>query len=203
MTLDELEALSSSAAPAPAAGPLTLEELLSNAGVSMNNFVVVKQAPDAGMSRWTSGKTAGMYERVAVSGDFASQIGAYIERHRQDCGNSLKAHVSPAEISSAGMVALADVECTAPSNSCARAFLFLQDNGEFSAISQTTSPARLDDVRKLRDAVAETLKHSPGLLVPKVAKQNSTPVRLSVPAAASGAPGSHAASQDLETVVVQ
>lgn len=221
------------AAPEPVAAPLpgpartavesvTLESLLNGSGMAIDNFIPVEQSPDRILSRWTAGKISGMYEAVAATGSFEDQVGAYLDRYRQDCNGKLQAHVSPTEASAAGTMAMADIECSVPLNKYVASLLFLQDSNGFNTILHTSYPSEKKAVRNVRDTIVQTLKKSSsGFSAPQVIRkapmpvaaeaeaqpqpqpQPHQPLRFNIPAATETAAPVHAPSDELETVIIQ
>jgi hypothetical protein len=185
---------------APAvASQVTLEDLLSGAGVALNSFVPAETVATGVVSQWASGKISGLYERVAGNDDFNSQVINYIGRYRQNCGTGLTVHVSPAKTSKAGTTATVDIECAVPSNSYAVSFLFLEDDNGFGTILHTAALTEKERLRGIRDAIAQNLNGSQGFAAPQAIGQSASraPLKLNVPA--SGA----AAMDDLATIIIQ
>lgn len=194
--------------PAPALAAMdsiTLEGLLNSSGMAINNFVLVDQSPDKVLSRWTAGKISGMYEEVASSDNFEEQVSNYLDRYRQDCGGKLQTHVSPSEASTAGILAVADIECKVPSNAYVASFLFLQNDSGFNTILHTSYPSEKAAVRDIRDGIVQTLKESGnGFASPQVISKGAAtqPLLLNIPATVETS-YSHAPSDELETVIIQ
>jgi hypothetical protein len=195
----------------PAAGaaressePVTLEGLLNSSGIAINHFIPVEQTTDSVVSQWTSGKINGMHEQVAASGPFESQVKAYIDRYRQDCGDALTVRSSAPETGKIGTVATVDVECRMPSNSYFSAFLFLQDGNGFSTIVHTAYPSDKALVKGARDSILQTLQTSQGFMAPQTIKHSASaaPVKLRIPASEPVAE-QPVAVDGFETVVIQ
>jgi hypothetical protein len=186
------------------ASQVTLEDLLSSAGVAINSFVPAEIVATGVVAQWASGKISGLYERVAGNDDFNSQVINYIGRYRQNCGTGLTVHVSPAKTAKAGTTATVDIECAAPSNSYAVSFLFLEDDNGFSTILHTAAPAEKERLRGVRDAITQKLNGSQGFAAPQAIGQSAStvPLRLNIPAVGA-APSGAGAMDDLATIIIQ
>lgn len=161
--------------PAVSAGEkVTLEALLNNSGIAISNFVPVEENPGNIVSKWTSGTIRGMYDQSAATGDFNTQVSRYIDRYRQDCsGGILDAHIPSSETSKIGTMVIADIQCDMPSNTYAASFLFLRNDSGFIALLHTGYPSEKAEVRRIRDAIVQTLKASGGFSAPQSISQNT------------------------------
>ena len=199
--MNVLEPAAGAALSSAPSGSVTLEELLNSSGVAINNFVPVEQTEDTVVSQWTSGKINGMHEQVASSGSFEGQVKGYIDRYRQDCGDSLTVRSSAPETGKIGTTATVDIECKAPSNSYVSSFVFLQDGSGFSTIVHTAYPTDKEAVRSARDSILQTLKSSSGFVAPQMIKHSASaaPLKLNIAAPEKSEP----AVDGMETVVIQ
>ncbi|MCE9508390.1 MAG: hypothetical protein K8R48_08810 [Alphaproteobacteria bacterium] len=190
---------------AAVASQVTLEDLLSGAGVALNSFVPAETVATGVVAQWASGKISGLYERVAGNDDFNSQVISYTGRYRQNCGTGLTVHVSPAKTSKAGTTATVDIECAMPSNSYAVSFLFLEDDNGFSTILHTAALAEKEKLRGIRDAIAQKLNGSQGFAAPQAIRQSAStaPLKLNIPAAGTAPASGAAAMDDLATIIIQ
>jgi len=173
---------------------VTLEAVLGNSGIALDNFVPVDHTPDSVVSKWTSGKVSGMFEQVFVGDGFDDQVSSYIDRYRQDCSGTLDSRIAAPETSGIGAMVVADIACAMPSNSYASSFLFLQNGHGFSAILHTGYPAEKAEVRRIRDAIVRALLASDLSAPPRRFGRNA----LSAPEPAPGE-----AMDDPQTLVIQ
>jgi hypothetical protein len=146
---------------------LTVEELLKTSGLTVSNFAPASQNKDETVSKWTLDNMNGMFETAAVHSSFEGQVQEYLSRYRDDCGQPLTVHLQPAQKTSSGVLAKADIECPTASNLYVTSFLFLQDAGGFSTILHTGYPEDKAKLIALRDNMADALEKSQGLVLPQ------------------------------------
>jgi hypothetical protein len=163
-------------------GAVTLDGLLSSAGVRQVSYVTVPSAPGETVRQWTSGRLTGMIEQQPAPKDFDAAVQGYLARYRADCP-AVKISAGPAQETPAGMLATATASCAQAGNTYTSSFVFVQTGAAFSAILHTGVPSDAAAVQKAGDGVAAALRASGGL-APLTAA--ASPVPTLAPSGSSG-----------------